>query len=224
MVIDEARAILHESETRLRAILGNAASAGDYEAVLQITRWAQALAAMNSDTPRRLCDGAVVDAPGAEFRPSGPCEKTAGTLGDGSRGASCKTRTGGRPKAREKRIRPSSYPKFFRWKGCVVKVGWSKRDAKEYHHKAPRRVLDCLVDRVLVLGETGSMFTSDDVLPLCDPSDNGEFATYQVYVCLAWLRHEGLLLKEGRQGYRLCDASQIREKVAKCWEQLPIQR
>ena len=115
----------------------------------------------------------------------------------------------------------SAYPKFLRLKDELVKIGWSKREKKEYQHKAPRRVVDCLVDRLLSLGGNGNLFTTEDLLPLHDPTDGADVPSYQLYVCLAWLRHENLVHQQGRQGYRLADASALRHALATCWEHLP---
>ena len=64
------------------------------------------------------------------------------------------------------------------------------------------------------------MFTTEDLLPLHDTADGTDVPSYQVYVCLAWLRHEKLVHQEGRQGYRLADGFALRDSVAKRWEEL----
>jgi len=221
MTVDQGVEILRECETRLRDLVAVDAAAGEYEAVLRLTGWAKSIAAMASGT----C-GASPDTPAVE------CVATAAQVGNpdtgigkaSGRGALGVSRTAAarhsRKAARKRKSLRSAYPKFSRLKDELVKVGWSKRERKEYQHKAPRRVVDCLVDRLLAVGGNGAMFTTEDLLPLRDAADGTDVPSYQLYVCLAWLRHEKLVHQEGRQGYRLVDPSSLREAVAESWERL----
>jgi hypothetical protein len=82
-------------------------------------------------------------------------------------------------------------------------VGWSKREKKEYQHKAPFAVLEALSSALATVGTDGRVFSTDQFLPLRDASANSEFPTYQAYVCLALLKDAGLIEQHGRQGYSI---------------------
>ena len=122
---------------------------------------------------------------------------------------------------RRPRIGAGKYPRFFRSKDQLVKVGWSKKTKDEYHHYAPRRVVDALVESVKLACAGGSVFASNDVLPLRDESVNGSFPDYQVYLALAWLRQSGLIESKGRRGaYTLQSDEPIASAVAGAWSGL----
>jgi len=222
--LEQARKVLHEAETRLRAVLAEAASTGDYETILQLTLWAQSIAAMASEGSNSPSAFQGASCPNGGTIPVGFHGRAIARCDEAPMPLPLRSATQRRQKASRKRLKSSPYPKFLRWKDQLVKIGWSRRAKKEYQHKAPRRVVDCLISRLVEIAENSCMFTTEDVLPLRDPSDNTEIPTYQVYVCLAWLRHEGLIEQDGRQGYRVPDSPRIRETLAGRWEELPVKR
>ncbi len=117
------------------------------------------------------------------------------------------------------------YPRFLRRGDELVKVGWSKSDRKEYHHRAPRRTLDALIAAIKRVGSDGSGFTSDNLNPLKDSETGGVFPTYQVFVALAWLRNLGLVKQHGRKGgYTLITERPFDATVANTWPELPAWR
>ena len=61
----------------------------------------------------------------------------------------------------------------------------------------------------------------EENLPLKDPADGTEIPTYQVYLCLAWLRQAKLVEQHGRQGYSLPDSAHLDALAGKLFEQLP---
>jgi hypothetical protein len=221
MRINRGIDILRECETRLREVLAEAAAAGEYESVLRLTAWAKAVAALASKPGSygSSAQGAVSVAHDMRLGDSDSAlSDTSAPVGVEVSGTARAQRT--RKATGKRKAARSAYPKFLRFKDQLVKIGWSKRDKKEYQHKAPRRVLDCLVDRLLAVGANGAMFTTDELLPLHDPTDGTDVPTYQVYVCLAWLRHENLLRQDGRQGYALADGAAVRAGVETSWQQL----
>lgn len=103
----------------------------------------------------------------------------------------------------------------------LVKVGWSKSQRSEYEHKSPRRVLALLVESLLRVGPKGKRLTMDKVLPLRDTENAGaEMPDYQGYVCLAWLRHEGLIQQHGRSGYSIPKPGGLLKSTVDGWERL----
>jgi hypothetical protein len=121
-----------------------------------------------------------------------------------------------------RRARKKDYPKFLRDGDSLVKVGWSKAEKAEYEHKSSKKALLALGQALAAIGTKGRRFTMDKVLPLNDPSDSSALPDYQCYLCLAWLRHSGLVIQHGRQGYSLPKNGDLPTAVERNWEQLPI--
>jgi hypothetical protein len=112
------------------------------------------------------------------------------------------------------------YPRFKRDGDRLIKVAWSKRDRDEYEHRAPGRVVQMLVDTIRKKKGDGRIFEATDVMPIKDPSTRQEVPSYQSYLALAWLRHEGLVTKKGRDRYML-KAAATPERIGELWEALP---
>lgn len=114
-----------------------------------------------------------------------------------------------------------AFPQFFRRGDELVKVGWSKKEKRKYHHRAPRRVVSAVATAVRSLGNRGRSFTGNALLPLADP-DGGVFVPYQVYVALAWLAHLGLVKTIGqRGGYALPSEKSLDAALTAAWPALP---
>ena len=114
-----------------------------------------------------------------------------------------------------------AYPQFVREGDSLVKIGWSRTEKKEYEHRCPKKVLTLLFAAISQAGAGGRRFTMADVLPLTDASDGSEVPTYQVYLCVAWLRSVGIVTQYGRQGYSLAATDDLNGTAALYWRQLP---
>ena len=208
MGTEEAVEILVDAERQVRALLARAAECGDYDAVLSLNELARGVAALvdqhgqNAVSAHRRPTGAA--AVGSEMPPTPP---QAGTPSASAR------------KRRTKRRR--GYPKFARNGDDLVKTAWSKRQKKEYRHRAPRTVIEVLVTGIGRLGSTG-LISTEELFPLTDPVDGNEVPSYQAYLCLAWLREEGLIEKRGRQGYAVASTDDMMPLVQMRWERLPV--
>lgn len=112
------------------------------------------------------------------------------------------------------------YPHFGRRGESLLKVGWSKREKKEYEHKAPKRAVDLLVSALVRIGTNGRIFQANDILPLADPDEGNEIPAYQVYLTLAWLRSLGLVDQHGRQGYSITKPKELVATVEGAWHSL----
>ena len=191
----EAVKAIERCEAELRDLMGQAAAERDYASVLRIAEWARALAAMAAEGT-----GAALARSPAADRPANPSPQF------GASGA---------------RRAPGAYPRFYRRDDELVKVGWSKKDRREYHHRAARRAVDVVAAAVRQLGARGGMFTGDKLLPLKDPADGSRIADYQVYVALAWLRHLGIVRQHGRKsGYSLVADKPIDSILTDAWAKL----
>ena len=79
--------------------------------------------------------------------------------------------------------------------------------------------MELLRDRLAEMGVAGNVLAIDEVLPLTE-QDGTEVPTYQLYVCMAWFRSIGVVVQEGRQGYRVADATSLARSVDELWRGL----
>jgi hypothetical protein len=112
------------------------------------------------------------------------------------------------------------YPKFFRNCNALVKIAWSKSENAEYEHRAATSVLDQVIKAIEVTAKR-SLFSMDAVISNMKTSDGAEVPSYQSYLCLAWLRQEGLVVQHGRQGYSVRNGVQLSAEAQQRYDQLP---
>lgn len=196
MTIEEkAVVLLRETEASLRQLAAQAAEAGDYAVIIKVAAWAKAV----SD---------LVKSPTPDTRPK-PRNPT------------------GRVKTRRhtstRSVKRKEYPRFFRHGEQLIRVAWSKREKKEYQHKAPYGVLKALTAAVVEAGKEGRVFSTDQVLPIHDQNDGSEIPNYQAYVCIAWLKQTRLIDQHGRQGYSIPRLEEFQNAVGSIWQTLPKQ-
>jgi len=192
------RDLISGCERGFQDLLKEAVAEREYDAIVPLTNVAKALRELARTS---LASGSK--APDAS--PAARSEKRLRTI-----------RAKGRPTPQRKR---AEYPKFYRRNDDLVKVGWSKREKKEYQHKAPQPAVRAVATAMANAGQDGHIVRIDKLLPLQHGSGS-EVANYQVYVCMAWLRNAGLIEQQGRQGYRLTDAAGFEDAVAERWERL----
>jgi hypothetical protein len=205
---NDAIRLLGDCEKNLRKLVAEAVAEGDYSSVLCITDLAKAVAAL-------AAEGRATDAPAAAPAAAPPSGTAKG--GSDKREARRSPLTGGRT-SRQPR---DDYPKFFRRGDELVKVGWSKKDRKEYNHRAPRQAVDAVAVAVRQVGAKGKLFNGDALLPLKDPSNGAAVPDYQAYVALAWLKHLGVVEQRGRRaGYTLVPSKHIESTMTTAWPEL----
>jgi hypothetical protein len=119
-----------------------------------------------------------------------------------------------------KQPKAGEYPKFFRDSDKLVKLGWSRKKASEYEHRAPLRVAELLLSSIRKKVSDGESFAATDVLPLGSASEH--IPEFQGYVALRWFFTEGLVTKLGRDRYSLSTKRLGTEGLAGLWGRLPI--
>jgi len=195
-----AAKILEQAEADLRRLVTEATAKGDYATVMQVASLAQSVAGLVKAAAGGATRGAN-DVQLEESLAERPKEKSAAVA--------------------SRRDPRKAYPRFFRQGDQLVKVGWSKREKKEYQHRAPLMVLSALASALTKIGADGRVFSTDRVVPLKDFVDNTDIPTYQVYVCLALLRQVGLIDQHGRRGYSIPEVKEFAQTVESAWSQLP---
>lgn len=199
--IARATAVLVQAEASLRDLVSEAAAVGDYAGVMQIAPWASTISG--------LVNRARAGASGSSLSKTSPSK---------SGGSRLKT-----PASKRDGVQANSqddYPRFLRRGDRLIRVSWSKREKKEYQHKAPHAVLQSLVDAMLKFGADGCVFSTDDFLPLHD-ADGVAVPAYQAYVGISLLKHFGLIDQQGRQGYSIPRLSEFEGAVDAVWKNLP---
>lgn len=202
----EATRLLEDCERGLRKLVADAAGEGDYLGVQRINDLAKAIAALAAEG-RSTSESIPM--------PSAKMDSKNGTVGHSASITAMKVNM--------RKLRPSidEYPKFCRRGDELVKIGWSKKNRKEYNHRAPRGAVDAAAAAVRQTGAKGKMFNGDALLPLKDPTTGAAVPDYQAYVALAWLKHLGVVEQHGRRsGYTLVSEKQIESTITAAWPEL----
>jgi hypothetical protein len=194
-----ATAILRDAETKLRQLAGEAVSAGDYAAIIKVAAWA-----------KELSDIVKSSAPEGSVK-----------AGDAQGAATATAKPKGAPRRLSSRTPGREYPRFLRRGDQLIRVAWSKREKKEYQHKASYSALKALAMALAEAGREGRVFSTDQVLPIRDPADGSEIPKYQSYVCIAWLKQVGLIDQHGRQGYSVPRLHEFKDTVESIWRTFP---
>jgi hypothetical protein len=103
----------------------------------------------------------------------------------------------------------------------LVRISWSKREKKEYRHKAPFSILKALATAMTDKGGEGRVFSTDEFLPIHEVSDGGQVPNYQAYVGISLLKKTGLIDQHGRQGYSIPRITEFKSAVEAIWETIP---
>lgn len=200
----DAVKILKRAESELRSLIERALKDDEYSEIAGIARLADGLSKLaDSSGLARNHEVATLEPEPQSRLVTTPSESTP------------------RPGSRlsQRRIR-SLFPRFEREGDRLIKVSWSKKSREEYEHKAPREVVDLLIVHIKAKKGVGARFVADDIFPLRDIK-RVEIPSYQAYLALAWLVHEGVVTKYGREGYLLKPTAVAKEQIAQLWENLP---
>jgi hypothetical protein len=210
-----AIAVLTEAETKLRELVGQAAAGSEYDVAAKIASAAKNVAAIASAFK---WDGSVrepdaLTKPGFQGADGTKRPLEAPERAGRRRGSKRAGRTG-------RAARKRAYPRFYRDGDYLVKVAWSKKERREYQHKAPRRVADLLAAEIEKRSRNGRLFTSEEIFPLQDPQSAGDVPSYQAYAALAWFRQLGLVRPHGRRGYTVKKDGRLPEPLTAAWQSL----
>jgi hypothetical protein len=118
-----------------------------------------------------------------------------------------------------KRQKADEYPKFEIERDRLVKIGWSKKDRSVYEHRAERNLVQA-VSLYLASVTNREIFKMDDMLPIA-LADGADVPSYQAYLVLAWLRHIGLVEKQGKDGYQWTVESFDEPAFNAAWKSTP---
>ncbi len=198
-IMERAAEVLTEAESALRDLLGVAAKQGDYPSILRLAELARAIHDLTGTDhsagliPTPPADRAVLATRAAKVAKQAPP-----------------------PRKGEKR-----YPSFSRAGEELVMLAWSKREKKEYRHKASHSVLQSLAKAMVEKGSAGRVFTTDELLPIRNLADGTDVPNYKVYVAISLLKQTGTIEQHGRSGYSITKDNDFENAVEKIWNALP---
>lgn len=209
---DRGLQLLATTRDSLKALLSEALSKGEYEAIQKLALWAKQVDEFLG--PEKPVGGAVS---GGQFvlSRSLPGMRAAGRKQPRLRRSRRKKRI------RKRALTALAEGAVFRRDGDIlVKIGASRSDSGEYQHRVPKWALDLLVGRMAAVRDPGQLIRMDDLLPLADEQANRDVPVYQAYVGIAWLRSESLVRQHGRQGYTVGNAARLTADVNTAFDNL----
>jgi len=192
---EEIKRIIGNAEEALRQVIVRAAENGDYRGV----DTARAIAVKIHELKMQLEDSSAL--------PTVAKEK-ATKVGKSQRGTK---------KSKRNKGRKSGYPKFEVKKGMLIRIGWSKKQKREYTHKVPKVVFDVTVKAMARVAKSGAgPFMAEEVIERVNELSTEAIPSYQVYVVIGLLRMCSCIKQIGREGYSIPENI---EKVAEnAWE------
>lgn len=188
---EKIEAVLTKAENELQEVIVEAAKAGDYRGV---------------DAGR----AAAVEIKNLKIRILKPSSKS-----------ELKKETGTRHKKNvtTKRYSRSKYPKFQVKNGALVRIGWSKKEKREYTHKVSKKVFDQTVEEMYRLANGGAgPFTAEEIIEQVNNMESETIPSYQVYVVIGFLRAKKCIVQVGREGYNI--PQDILDKARHTWRDL----
>jgi hypothetical protein len=204
--LTQAKKILSDAETRLRQLITAAVADQRYDDVAKLAPVAQELVHVIATAG----DGEA--APSQVQNPSAARPLDA-TPNNASSPASVRRRS--EPLAATVTV---SYPRFERQGDRLVKFAWSKKDRREYEHRATADVVFRIAELFEQRCGSGASFLMDALMPF-KMADGVEIPSYQAYLALAWFRSFGAVESRGKDGYAVV-SPQLQKHVRDTWDSL----
>lgn len=198
-VIDTARALVQAAENQIQELIESAVSQRRYADVVVLAPIAEGLLAL---IRTQSGTGEIEFTNRSATRPQ-PKSRT-DDLGQGVGRLPSETH---------------SYPRFERQNDRLVKIAWSKKDRREYEHRAPADTIFTIARQFERDAKPGAPFLMDQVMPFKN-GDGAEIPSYQAYLALAWFRLLGLVETRGKDGYAV-GVENLYSHVERAWSDMP---
>jgi hypothetical protein len=105
-------------------------------------------------------------------------------------------------KVATKRHGRGKYPKFEVKNDNIVRIGWSKKERREYTHKVSKRVFYETVEVMGRLAQGGAgPFMAEKIIEQVNHAESETIPSYQIYVVIGFLRKFNCIKQIGREGY-----------------------
>lgn len=122
-------------------------------------------------------------------------------------------------KVATKRHVRGKYPKFEIKNDTLVRIGWSKKERREYTHKVTKRVFYETVEVMGRLAKGGAgPFMAETIIEQVNNAESETIPSYQIYVVIGFLRKLNCIKQIGREGYDI--PIDLAQKVESEWRNL----
>jgi len=126
-------------------------------------------------------------------------------------------------KASKRKRKKSEYPKFKITNETLIRIGWSKKQRREYTHKTPRLVFDKTIKAMALLAQSeAGPFLAENIIEQANSNESEEIPSYQVYVVIGLLKQTNCIKQVGRDGYDI--PTELLEKAEEKWIELSNRR
>jgi hypothetical protein len=125
----------------------------------------------------------------------------------------------GRAPSTKNRLPEPSDPRIERPGDRLVKIAWSKKDRREYEHRAAADIIFRIAELFERDRSPGVAFMMDGLMPFKTGS-GADIPSYQAYLALAWFRSLGAIEPRGKDGYAVV-VDNLRTRVKSAWDSLP---
>jgi hypothetical protein len=101
----------------------------------------------------------------------------------------------------------------------LIRIGWSKKQRREYTHKTPRSIFDTTIKAMAALAQSGAgPFTAEQLIDQINTMEPEAIPSYQVYGVIGMLRGTNCIKQIGREGYDI--PPELVEKANRKWSEL----
>lgn len=198
----QAHELITNAEAGMRALMARALAEHRYQDVAEVAPLAEAVAKLT-------LRGASIAANEITPAVGSPAQSENIPPPQPTKDAYTKTRRAGQ----------DDYPRFERDGDKLVKVGWSKKDRREYEHRAPREAVFAVASRLVGFGRPGKLFSMETLLPFKGGA-GGDIRSYQAYLALAWFRFMGAVEQRGKDGYSVANDALNPADLSTAWDNL----
>jgi len=124
-------------------------------------------------------------------------------------------------KVTTKRHSRGKYPKFEVKNGALFRIGWSKKERREYTHKVSKQIFYQTVEEMgrLAQGRAGP-FMAEKIIEQVNNSESETIPSYQIYVVIGLLRKLDCIKQIGREGYDI--PPDISTKARNEWDKISV--
>jgi hypothetical protein len=110
------------------------------------------------------------------------------------------------------------YPRFELIDNSLYRYGWSKREKREYNHKAQKSAFDRVVTAMSKIGSANKgPQTAEVIIEQANEGSDDPIPNYQVYAVLGFLKAKKVIEQQGREGYLVSD--DFESRAQQCWNQ-----
>lgn len=195
MKVKKIEQILRDAEVKLQGLIASSAENGDYAVIDLARRYAIQLHEMQNGLNQS----------------NSPKNKLDIITHHNTMTKSAKT-----PLDKKTKGKKTQYPKFKITSNSLIRIGWSKKEKREYSHKASKIIYDLTIDAMEKISNTAAgPFMAENIIDKLNKNSDQSIPAYQVYVVIGYLKDQGYIQQIGRDGYNI--PPDIKKKSMASW-------